>query len=208
MRQRPRGRARSFRKASPPFTIPMPNPRLWNRRLHRWGAAAVAIPFLLVIATGLLLQLKKQLEWVQPREQRGSAEAPALALPRVLELARAVPEAGIRGWADVDRIDVRPGKGIVKVVSHTRWELQLDAATGALLHSAYRRSDLVESLHDGSFFHPLAKLLVFLPVGVVVLGLWLTGVYLWVLPWRARRARARLAAATVVAGHAREEPAA
>lgn len=173
----------------------MPNPRLWNRRLHRWGAAAVALPFLLVIATGLLLQLKKQIEWVQPREQRGTAEAPALSLPRVLEIARTVPQAGIRTWDDVDRLDVRPAKGLVKVVSRTRWELQLDAASGAVLQVAYRRSDLVESLHDGSFFHPLAKLLVFLPVGAVVLGLWLTGMYLWVLPWRARRAKARRALA-------------
>lgn len=168
----------------------MPNPRIWNRRLHRWGAIAVAVPFLVVICTGILLQLKKQVTWVQPPEQRGSSAAPTLALPDVLARVAAVPEAGIRTWDDVDRIDVRPSKGLLKVVGTSRWEVQLDPATGAVLQVAYRRSDLVESVHDGSFFHPLAKLGVFLPVSVVVLGLWVTGMYLWLLPWRARRAKA------------------
>jgi uncharacterized iron-regulated membrane protein len=166
----------------------MSNPRVWNRKLHRWGALAVALPFLVVIGTGILLQLKKQFDWVQPPEHRG-AGAPAVSLPDVLARASAVPQAGVRTWADVDRVDVRPEKGLIKVMTRTRWEVQLDASTGAVLQVAYRRSDLIETLHDGSFFHPLAKLGVFLPSGLVVLGLWITGIYLWLLPWRARKAR-------------------
>ena len=172
----------------------MPNPRVWNRRLHRWGAVLVALPFLLVIGTGLLLQVKKQLPWVQPPEQRGAVHVagnvPALSLPDVLARVQAVPQAGIRSWDDVDRVDVRPSKGILKVVGTSRWEVQLDVATGAVLQVAYRRSDLIESLHDGSFFHDRVKLFLFLPVAVVVLGLWVTGIYLWLLPIRARRANA------------------
>ena len=173
----------------------MPNPRIWNRRLHRWGALAVALPFLVVLCTGVLLQLKKQLPWVQPPEHRGAATPPQLALPDVLARVQAIPEAGVRTWDDVDRIDVRPGRGMLKVVTRTRWEVQMDAATGAVLQVAYRRSDLIESLHDGSWFHDRAKLLVFLPSGLIVLGLWGTGLYLLVLPWRARRTAARKRAA-------------
>ena len=44
------------------------NPRLLSRKAHRWGAIAVALPFLVVIATGILLQLKKNWSWVQPVE--------------------------------------------------------------------------------------------------------------------------------------------
>lgn len=166
----------------------MPNPRIWNRRLHRWGAVAIALPFLLVICSGILLQLKKQIRWVQPAEQRGTTEPPALALADILHRARAVPTAGIRSWDDVDRVDYRPGKGMLKVVGKSRWEIQLDASSGEVLQVAYRRSDLIESLHDGTFFHPVAKLLVFLPSGLVVLALWVTGIYLFLLPIRARRA--------------------
>jgi uncharacterized iron-regulated membrane protein len=167
----------------------MPNPRILNRRLHRWGAILVALPFVVVISTGLLLQVKKQLSWVQPPERRGGAVAASLSFGVILARAQSVPEAGVRSWSDVERLDVRPDKGLVKVVSRTRWELQLDAATGAVLQSSYRRSDLIESLHDGSWFHPLAKTWIFLPTGAIVLGLWLTGIYLWLLPYQVRRKR-------------------
>lgn len=163
------------------------NPRILNRKIHRWGAAAVAVPFLIVLATGLLLQLKKQIPWVQPAEVRGAAGISSLTMPAFLEIAATVPHAGIRTWDDIDRIDVRPSKGIAKVVGKSRWELQLDLTTGEVLQTAYRRSDLIESIHDGSFFHPGAKVWVFLPAAVTVFGLWVTGMYLWLLPYLGRR---------------------
>jgi uncharacterized iron-regulated membrane protein len=169
----------------------MPNPRILNRRLHRWGAIAIALPFFIIITSGILLQVKKQVAWVQPTEQRGTGVAGSLSLDQMLAAARSVPEAGIASWEDVDRIDVRPGKSLVKIIGISRWELQLDAATGAVLQVAYRRSDLLESLHDGSWFHEGAKLWVFLPTGAIVLGLWITGIYLFLVPYRARAARRR-----------------
>jgi uncharacterized iron-regulated membrane protein len=169
----------------------MPNPRILNRKLHRWGAIATALPFLLVIATGVLLQLKKQLPWVQPPEQRTTSTVPTVTMAQIFAAARSVPQAGIASWDDVERVDMRPSKGIAKVISHSRWELQIDLATGAVLQSAYRRSDLIEQLHDGSWFHDTAKLWVFLPSGVIVLGLWGTGLYLFVLPYLARAQKRR-----------------
>ena len=170
------------------------NFRILNRKLHRWGSIAVALPFLVVLVTGLLLQLKKQLPWVQPPEQRTANPVPMLSMDRILQVARSVPEAQISDWSHIDRLDVRPGKGIVKVAAKNHWELQLDLASGELLQSAYRRSDLIEQLHDGSWFHDAAKLWIFLPSAVVVLGLWVTGLYLFLLPFRARAAKRRGAA--------------
>ena len=55
---------------------------------------------------------------------------------------------------------------------------------------AYRRSDLIESLHDGSFFGgDFAKLGVFLPTALVLCVLWGTGIYLFFLPYMVRRRR-------------------
>ena len=168
----------------------MSNPRVWNRKLHRWGAVAVALPFLVVICSGILLQLKKQLTWVQPKEQRGAPTAEAISLGSMLDSVRTQPHVGIASWEDVDRIDVRPSKGLIKVIGLSRWEVQLDAGTGAVLQTAYRRSDLIEQLHDGSWFHDMAKLGIFLPSGIIVLGLYITGVYLWLLPYLARKQNA------------------
>ena len=175
----------------------MPNYRILNRRLHRWGAIAVALPFLIIITSGLLLQLKKQLDFVQPPEQKGTeiGVATALTLPEILARVQTVPEAGIRTWADIDRVDIRPAKNMLKVVSMTRWEVQLDLATANILQVAYRRSDLIESIHDGSWFHPIAKLGVFLPTGAIVLGLWVTGMYLWLLPYWTKKRLAAIRAA-------------
>ncbi len=149
----------------------------------------MAIPLALVIGTGILLLLKKDVEWIQPPTQAGSTSEPGLSFDRILEVVRTVPEAGIRSWDDIERVDVRPSNGMLKVRAKNRWEIQLDATTGAILQVAYRRSDLIESLHDGTFFHDKAKLWVLLPNAVVLLGMWLTGIYLFLLPYRARRRR-------------------
>lgn len=163
-----------------------------SRRLHRWGAIASSLTVLVVIGSGLLLQVKKQVPWVQPPEQRTPVSTPGVAWDVILAAAQAMPEAGVTGWEDIDRLDVRPAKGILKVITTSRWEAQLALADGAVLQVAYRRSDLIEQLHDGSFFGDGAKLWLFLPSGMVLLGLWGTGIYLWVLPWLTKRKRARL----------------
>jgi uncharacterized iron-regulated membrane protein len=89
-------------------------------------------------------------------------------------------------WDDIERLDVQPGRGLVKLQCANRWELQLDLQNGSILSSQYRRSDLIESLHDGSFFSDPVKLWVFLPSGVILLGLWFTGAWLWWLPHQSR----------------------
>ncbi len=160
-----------------------------TRVLHRCGAVIVAIPLALVIGTGILLLLKKDVEWIQPPTQRGSTAEPGLSFDRILEVARTVPEAGIRSWDDIERVDVRPSDGMLKIRAKNRWETQLDTNTGAILQVAYRRSDLIESLHDGTFFHDKTKLWVLLPNAIVLFGMWLTGIYLFILPYRARRRR-------------------
>lgn len=165
------------------------NWRVWIRKSHRWAAIIAAAPFLVVIITGLLLQLKKQSQWVQPATLRGQGQEPRLSLPQLLEIARGVPEAQVRDWRDIDRIDIQPGRGLAKVLAPGRLELQIDLQTGAVLQVAHRRSDLIESLHDGSWFHEHAKLWVFLPSAVLVLALWLSGLYLFVLPLWARHKR-------------------
>jgi uncharacterized iron-regulated membrane protein len=161
----------------------------WNRKLHRWGAIAVALPVFIVVATGVMLQLKKQSDWIQPPTQTGSGGQLGIDFERILEVARSVPEAEVEMWQDIDRLDVRPGMGIVKVRCKNRREIQIDTGTGEVLQVSVRRSDLIESIHDGSFFFEGAKLWVFLPAALVLAGLWGTGIYLYILPYLVKRNR-------------------
>lgn len=165
----------------------------WHRKLHRWGALLVLVPSAILFATGVLLQLKKDWSWVQPPTMRGSTSALEIPWEDVLAATRAIPEAEVTSWDDVDRLDVRPGRGLVKVRCRNHWEVQIDAATGAVLSSALRRSDLIESIHDGSYFHDAVKLWIWLPAAVVLCAMWVTGVYLWWLPYAMRRRRRRRA---------------
>jgi uncharacterized iron-regulated membrane protein len=157
-----------------------------NRDIHRWGSILIALPSAVIISTGVMLQLKKESAWIQPTTKEGSSKELSVSFDRILSATQGVPEAGVNSWDDIDRVDVRPGKGMLKVRCSNRWEVQLDAKTGDVLQVAYRRSDLIESIHDGSFFHDRVKLWVFLPVALVLSILWLTGIYLFFLPYYAK----------------------
>ena len=162
-----------------------------TRKIHRLGALLVSIPFLIVIITGLLLQLKKEVEWIQPTTEEVAIDTLSIRFSDILSISQGVLEAQIKDWSDIDRLDVRPDKGIVKVRAKNRWEIQIDLERGTILKTAYRRSDIIEQLHDGSWFHDAAKLWVFLPSGVIVLILWLSGMYLFFVPILFKRSRRR-----------------
>ena len=165
-----------------------------SRKFHRIGAVVSAVPVLIVLVTGLVLQLKKEISWIQPPTAKNDAPGLEIAFDDVLAAIRTVPEAGLQSWEDVDRLDVRPGKGIIKVRGKNRWEVQVSATSGKVLQTAYRRSDFFEELHDGSWVGEGSKLWIFLPSAIILLILWFTGAYLWLLPYRVRRAkRQRLA---------------
>lgn len=162
-----------------------------NRLFHRWGSIIIAAPILLVIISGIILLLKKESSWIQPPTKRGASKELTVSFDTILQEAQSVDEAEISDWGDISRVDVRPNKGMMKVRAANGWEIQLDSQTGQVLQVAYRRTDLIESLHDGSFFHDKVKLWLFLPSALILLGLWLTGIYLFLLPALIRRKRLR-----------------
>lgn len=164
-----------------------------NRKVHYWASAIIALPALILLASGLLLQTKKHWSWVQPVEHRGTGTAPVLDFHQLFASVRTDPSLGVQTWDDVNRIDVRPGRGIAKVWLHSGYEVQVDLGTGRILHTAYRRSDLIEAIHDGSFFAgDWTKLGLFLPTGVALLLLWGSGLWMWWVTFAGkRRVRAR-----------------
>ncbi len=141
--------------------------------------------------------LKKDIGWIQPPSAKGTAAqvVPTQSFAELYAAAQAVPELELTTWSALERVDVKPDKGMVKFVAANNWEAQIDTATGEVLNVAYRRSDIIESLHDGSFFASWVKRYVFLPSGILLFVMWVTGIYLFVLPhWkRAQKRRKRKA---------------
>lgn len=167
-----------------------------NRQVHYWITPFLAIPILVIIGSGILLQVKKQWSWVQPEERRGSVKSPSITFDQLLTAVRSVPEFNATEWKDINRMDVRPSKGVAKVLLKNGWEVQVDIGSAKVIQKAYRRSDIIEAIHDGSFFAgDLTKLGIFLPAAIALFLLWLTGLWMFWLPFsvKLKRRKARLA---------------
>ena len=154
------------------------------RQIHHWGSLVIMLQMGLIIGAGLLLILKKEIDWVQPPTAKGVAQndVPQVTMEELFGTAKSIEELELNTWSELSRVDFKPGKGVVKFVAPNNWEAQIDTATGDVLKVAYRRSDIIESLHDGSFFADWVKLYVFFPSGVMLLILWGSGIYLFFLP--------------------------
>lgn len=170
------------------------------RLIHHWLSVVVGLPLLVMIGAGLVLMLKKEVNWIQPPTIFGSAPAefPNATFEALFSAAQGVEAANIKDWGDLDRVDIKPDKGIVKFVARNRWEVQVDTATAEVLQTAYRRSDLFEAIHDGSFFSGSVKYFIFFPSGILLFVLWATGIYLFVdMQLKQHRKRKRKAVAPV-----------
>jgi len=155
------------------------------RKIHNWSSIIIALPLIVIIGAGIFLQLKKEFEWIQPPTLKGEVRegVPQATLQDMFDAAKSVEKAQITTWEDMDRIDFKPDKGIIKFIPKSQWEVQVDTHTAEILSVTYRRSDVIEQIHDGSYFADWVKLWVFLPVGITLLVLWMTGVYMFFLPY-------------------------
>ena len=162
------------------------------RKIHYWISPFIFIPILIIFSTGILLQLKKQSDWIQPPIQQGVSNIPSIEFQQMLEAAKSVPEAEISSWDDIDRIDVRPEQGISKIRSNNQWEIQIDNQTNEILLVEYRRSDIIESIHDGSFFTDYVKFGWFLPTAVLLIVMSISGIYMFLLPLFMKRKKVKL----------------
>ena len=150
---------------------------IWNRKIHRWVAIIIAFPMVFVIITGIFLQLRKPIDWIQPPTLKGSQKyQPTVALEQVLTEVKTVGQMQVNDWSDIKLLDMRPKKGVIKVRNYDNLETQVDAATGEVLQTAQRRNDFVVKLHDFSAWN--ARLWLGLPVKLGFLVIFITGLYL------------------------------
>lgn len=163
------------------------------RQIHYWLSLVIFLPAGITFFAGVLLMLKKEIDWIQPPTNKGvvAEQIPQISYQQMVSAGQLYPETEVEEWSDIDRIDIRPDKGIAKIRANSGWEIQVDTATGEVLNVAYRRSDIIESIHDGSYFSDGVKLYVFLPSGILLIVMWATGIYLFLLPrFRKRKKRA------------------
>jgi uncharacterized iron-regulated membrane protein len=162
------------------------------RLIHYWLTAFTLFTVAMVAVTGVLLSVKKEFDVLQPPTAEGTSPGlPATRLDRLLAAVTAEPGRSALRWQDVDRIDVRPGDGIAKLILNDRTEYQVDLHTLEVLQTGYRTSDFVETLHDFSVLGDWGKYLLSLPTGIALLVLWGTGAYMFVKPMLVKRRKRR-----------------
>ncbi|MCK4999401.1 MAG: PepSY domain-containing protein [Anaerohalosphaera sp.] len=157
------------------------------RVTHKWFGIIFAVVLLNVSVTGILLLEKKNFDWLQPPTQKGQTGNVEDFITQQ-QLFKAVFEQGhvdFKGIDDIDRVDFRPGKRVHKVQSiHNNSEIQVDAVSGKVLSVSVRRSDLIESLHDGSWFGNWVNAILLPATAIVCIFLTVTGLLLWLIPTR------------------------
>ncbi|HYE53375.1 MAG TPA: PepSY domain-containing protein [Chitinophagaceae bacterium] len=176
-------------------------------RAFRWLHRKIAIPllvfFFIVSLTGLLLGLKKNTGMLAPTQKGVSADLSRwLSMDSLHRIALAAyRDTIVPGHeGELDRIDVRPDKGIAKFTfKGGYWGVQLDCTTGTVLLVEKRHSDFIEDLHDGSILDNVfstpgeeVKLVYTTVMGLSLLLLAVSGFWLWYGPKKIRREKRHL----------------
>lgn len=170
------------------------------RKVHRYAGAFLFMCFLFIALSGLGLGLKKHSgNLILPKTASGTAAQLDKWLPlHVLEekASTHLIQKGIK-VGSIDRIDIRREKGIAKFIyTNDLTEVQIDGATGAILSTGTRYSDLLEDIHDGSIVDNLLGI----PNGIfkvtytticalALLTFTITGFWLWYGPKYMKRLR-------------------
>jgi hypothetical protein len=170
------------------------------RKIHRVTASLLFVFFFFMATSGILLGLKKHSAGI------------------ILSKSYSGTTSDLRGWLpmdslynnaikvfsdsisqslpiNMDRIEIHKDKGMVKfILAKGFWGIQLDGATGELLHIERRRADFIEKIHDGSILDyyfgtssGLIKVIYSSIMGVSLLVFTITGFWLWYGPKRMRR---------------------
>lgn len=159
------------------------------RSIHKWVGISVVLFMLVTSSTGVLLGWKKNVNLLQPPTLRGgnTTYKDWISFEKVITTATLAIDSVTGRAIEMDRMDVRPERALVKVTYKEYWEVQVDLATGKILSVAQRHADWIEHIHDGSIISDGFKLMYTNYIGLGLLLLSLTGFWLWYGPRRIRK---------------------
>ncbi|MGB3183644.1 MAG: PepSY-associated TM helix domain-containing protein [Cyclobacteriaceae bacterium] len=164
------------------------------RKIHRYSGIALFVFFFIIGITSVLLGWKKHSgDVLMPETRKGTPATLSEWLP-MDSLQNIAFEALADSAYTLDRIDVRPGKGVAKFrFDQENMEVQVDGGTGEVLNKGPRRADLIESIHDGSYVDDLLgtggviKVFYSTLTGLSLTMFVISGFWLWYGPKRMRR---------------------
>jgi len=157
----------------------------WMFHGHLWLGVLGSMALIVICVTGVLLNHKRPLGLMQEVANPGAQ--PLLEALPLHELVARAGEAVAPGGVppEVDRIDVRPSDGLVKVRYEDRvvTEVTLNLTTGSVLNVGERNDVFLEKLHSGEIFGDRG-ILISDAAAVLLTLLLLSGYWLWLYPRR------------------------
>lgn len=170
-----------------------------TRKVHKVAGICLFVFVIATGVTGLLLGWKKNSNgYLLAETMKGTSmdSNSWISLDSIQKIAESYyANKSLTEKVAVDRMDVRPGKGIIKVSFVGSYDgIQIDLASGKILTEEKRRSDFIEHIHDGSWFDNnfgwesgIFKLVYTTVLGLSLVLFSLTGFWLWYGPRRMRR---------------------
>ncbi len=167
------------------------------RKIHRMTGATLFMFFFIVATTGFFLGWKKNTgDLLGSKTYEGTSTELKDWLPLAELHAKAVgvlkDSLSTEYLFELDRIDVRKNKGSIKFIFDGYYGIQLDGATGTILHFDRRRADFIENIHDASILDiylntgGYIKLVYTTVMSLALLLFTITGFWLWYGPKRMR----------------------
>jgi uncharacterized iron-regulated membrane protein len=157
-----------------------------TRQVHKWIGIVLALFLALIALTGFLLAIKGRVAWMRPPEataQTVESAEEVISIAQAVDAVLALERPEIRSVRDIDRIDYRPRRNIFKVLSREGYlEVQVDGRTAEVLSTSFRGDQLVEDIHDLSFFAEFAHALLLPFVALGLLALSVSGIVIFGTP--------------------------
>ena len=169
--------------------------------IHLWLGVLSTIALIAISVTGILLNHKRGLGLMPDVAHEATGDfVAALPIERLAYAALVAAPAATKGdWKEgdavdiglIDRMDVRPRNGFVKVRLRDRaaMEMTVDINTGRVIHVGRRGDVFLEKLHSGEIFGGLPFVIISDIAAVALVLTLITGYWLWLVPKLSRGTR-------------------
>lgn len=123
-----------------------------TRSLHKKIGIILMVLVLLISISGLLLGIKDEIGLKPQTESATQIDSDQwISIKRIDSIAKVYAQEQLHLDSQIDRIDIRPSKGIAKILYKKHFtELQIDIQTAEVVSVSTRADHFIERLHDGS----------------------------------------------------------
>jgi uncharacterized iron-regulated membrane protein len=144
------------------------------RKYHRIISIFIALPFSIILLTGLVLLLRNQFEFIQPEaiKMEKNSSLNYLTYEQIIEKTGAPQE-------QIDQIILRPKKFHLAIRLKNGEELQMHPQTGEILKKAMRRTNFLIDLHQGSLAGDFGQYFIAFPTALGLVFLLISGLIIF-----------------------------